>query len=69
MGILNWLTDILTESETNPANGLPMTGGRAGTDAEGNPYGSDGSHINLFDDDSHIDHDFDDTFSSSFDDW
>lgn len=30
------------DSAINPANGLPMIGGRGGIDVSGNPYGSDG---------------------------
>ncbi|MFL0798426.1 MAG: hypothetical protein K6L73_13165 [Cellvibrionaceae bacterium] len=61
MGIFDWTRNIfgsldsidnpLSESTTNPANGLPMMGGM---DIEGNPYGSDlndhsGLHSDLFD--------------------
>jgi len=32
---------------SNPANGLPMIGGFAGVDIEGNPYGTDFSHDSI----------------------
>ena len=39
----------------NPANGLPMIGGIAGIDIEGNPYGTDWSHDTSYDGFSHFD--------------
>jgi len=76
----NASTEPLPESSTenlntiNPATGLPMIGGTAGVDTEGNPYGTDLNSTddlndtlasNTFDDDIF---DNDDTFGNSFDD-
>lgn len=55
--------------EINPANGLPMIGGSAGVDIEGNPYGLDSAHDHMgssaFDDSwsSGTSSSFDDTWS------
>lgn len=35
---------LMDEDISNPANGLPMIGGFAGIDIEGNIYGTDSSH-------------------------
>jgi len=64
----SWFSDGLDHSETeiNPASGLPMVGGTGGVDIEGNPYGMD-NHDDAFD--STISDSFNDAFDSSFDDW
>jgi len=68
MGLFQWLfsgatthessnTDVDDDTVINPANGLPMVGGRGGMDIEGNMYGFDDSEDDgitgndMFDDD------------------
>ncbi|QEP44153.1 hypothetical protein D5085_14100 [Ectothiorhodospiraceae bacterium BW-2] len=55
--------------EINPANGLPMVDGVGSVDIEGNPYGFDSSFSDSDSDSGSDISGFDDTFSSSSDDW
>ena len=45
----------MNDDAINPANGLPMIGGIAGIDIDGNPYGMDWSHDFSCDGLSHFD--------------
>lgn len=40
----NSITNGCDDSAINPANGLPMVGGEAGVDLEGNTFGTDSNH-------------------------
>jgi hypothetical protein len=66
--------DSVSDTEINPASGLPMVGGIGGVDIEGNPYGTDSDDMcSSFDDGLFSSCDdsfssFDDDSFSSFDD-
>lgn len=63
------ISSCIDDSAINPANGLPMVGGKDGVDVEGNSFGTDFSHGSIG---SGIDDSFssgiDDLFSSGIDD-